>query len=733
MRPITPQGRCARAWLALMVMTLGLSQLQCILIPEGDLAGHREANRPPTVQITGGVLADSTAAGSRVHFRWFGADEDGVVSWFEWALDDTTSEGAWHRTPCAEQVVLVPATQPIQGGMAADWHTFYVRAVDDQQARSQVVACIFNATTILPSSWISYPVPGDALRWAPGVRVHWRGEDLDAANIERRPAFYEIKHIEDPGVDITDDAAVRRLFEEGPNLLLQPEPDDYPADPACGYLEEAGRAWTRVSGSVTEVELSDMEIGRRYLFGVRAIDEAGAREQKFRRNENWVATRADVPRVPVFLYEPTAGGHLFDGSVFENPWRITVAPGQALHFAWQVDVEGSGSEQWICNYGVDVLCPDPIGYHEFIGPGSWEGWARRHQTRTPIAFGADQGPVHWFYLKVRAIPDRPEWETRCLVEIRVQDPARFKKLLIVDDQRRRPFSPGSPALRVDDAREDAWRSEVLCSLADLLPSGEQAGQFNTFPDEASSPAVAIPEDFLDLMDEYQTVVWDCAASDPCGLQTAVNDLTLSRYVGRGGNLLLLVWGGVVSTVTGRFPLNADDYCVPDLGNITGESRWNQFGFLWQHLHLRGPVDKPRGEERQRDRRSLVRAVAVDPSYPDIPLDPTRWGSDPRYPENGRGDWFYECLVPDRSEAGSPAWYERDEALRVLYSARCYTDVGHNLNDKPIAWSIDPARGRDPRPGYGRIVCLNFHPFYYDPHATEMAMSRALAWLMTGNP
>ncbi len=729
MRPMPPRRRTTLTWLALAVMALCLGPLQCILIPEGEFSGEREPNRPPTVQITGGVLADSADVGNLVRFRWLGADEDGVVRWFEWALDDTTSEGAWRRTVSAEQTVLLRATRAVQNGTSTDWHIFYLRAVDDQFAHSQLERRLFNATTIAPTSRLISPRPVDGARWAPILRFSWRGEDLDASGLDQRPAFYEIKHIEDPGVDVTDERAVRQLFEEAPNLLQVPLPEGLPPE----RLEVARRAWKRVPGTVTEVWLSDMAIGRRYLFGVRAIDEAGAVEQKFARNENWVAMWATPPHVRVCLHEAALGYHCCDTYTFADAWRVTVAPDQLVWFEWDVDAASYGTEPGPCTYGFDIPDPeDPAEpWREPNGLGGWAGWGMRGRTRVPVSFRAEQGPVHWFYLKVRDISNSPDCETRCLVEIRVQALAADKKLLIVDDQRRRPFSPCSDAVPSDDASEDAWRAGVLSSMADHLPPGEQAGSFNTFPNEATSPIADVPDDFFDILAEYQTVIWDCAAAEQTGLRPAVNDMVLSAYVGAGGNLLLTVWGGVVSTVTGRFSQYADDYCVPRPGDIGSEEAWNEFGFLWQHLHLRGPVDKPRGVEHDRNRRSLVRAVAVDPSYPDLALDLARWGTDPIHAGAERGDLFYECLVPHREEAGSPPWYERDDALHVLYTARCHTAIGHELNDRPVAWRIDPARGADPRPGYGRIVCLDFHPYYFDVNATEMAMSRALLWLLAG--
>jgi hypothetical protein len=734
MRSTTPRRRFTRAWFPLAIMVLGLTPLRCILVPEDGYSGEREPNRPPTVQITGGVFADSVDVGNRVHFRWFGADEDGVVRHFEWAVDDTTTEGAWQRTSSAGQVVVLSATQPAQGGTATDWHTFYVRAVDDQLARSVIDQRFFNATTVAPTSRLMNLGPVDGTNWAREPSLAWLGEDLDATDPRRLPVSYEIKFVEDPDVNLADETVVRQLFEEAPNLLLLPDPDDYPSDPELRNFEEALRAWKRVPATVTETQLPGMQLGRRYIFGVRAIDEAGACEQKFTRNENWVVLPNELRLVTVVVYEPSLGSHRFDTFNFSNPWQVAVTPGQRLQFRWRVDVPARGQKFASCNYGFDIPDPeDPAEpFQDPDGLGGWAGWDRYEQTQTAIVFEADQGPVHHLYLKLRDVAAHNVWEMKCMVEIRVRELAMDRKCLIVDDQRRRPFSPWFNSMRTDDALEDAWRADVLSSLAEYLPPGEQADEFSTHPDEATSPQVVIPDELLDHLLEYQTVIWDCATADESGLQPVISDQILSRYVGAGGNLLLQVWDGVISAVVPGFTATSEDYILPHPDDVTGGWIWNGFGFLWHHLHLRGPVDKPRGEERDRDRNSLVKAVSADPNFPDLALDRVRWGNDPSNPEDTRGDRFYECLVPDRLGVGDEPWYERDEALHVLYTARCWASTGRtDLNDSPIAWRIDPALGSDPHPDYGRIVCLDFHPYYFDVQATEVAMSQALMWLMAG--
>ncbi len=695
-------------------------------MPEDNFTGSRDPNIAPVVRITGGVLADSLDTSNYVRFYWFGADDDGVIRWFEWAVDDTVTEQAWHRTTNFEETIFCQARNAAGGDQYSEWHTFFVRSVDDHYLRSKPDSRFFNAHTIAPTSSLEEPTPIDGARWAATLRMTWSGDDLDASTADKTPAFYELKHVADPGVDPTREADVKRLFEESPNLLLAPDENEFPAGEPR-YLAAAQRAWKRVPGAVHEQWIEGMSVGGSYGFAVRAVDEAGATERGFARNVNWVLFKVRDALITVVIYEPSMGAHRFDASVFGTPWEVTVAPNQLFRFRWVADASASGSEPGPCNYGFDIPDPeDPLEpFRATDGVGGWIGWAPRDQMQETVSFDSDGANVHYFYLKMRDISNRRETETKCVVKVVVAEFSFTRKFLVVDDQRRRPQSPYADGLPCDDAREDAWRADVLSSMSDWLPPGEAPGTFNVFPDENSSPALEIPDGFLNTLGEYRTVIWDCAGGDDVGLAHVALDMLLSRYVGAGGNMLLYTWVGPVSKITGAFSERATEPKEPRPDDLSTDQAWNQFGFLWQHLHLRGAVDKPRGEDRIRDRRSLVRAVAVDPTYPDIPLDYERWGG----PPGGRGSHYYECLVPSSSDLGVTPWFERDEALEPIYAARCWTDVGHDLNGRPIAWRTfasqeDRVVGLD----RGKIVNFSFHPYYFDVEATRMAFSQALMWL-----
>jgi hypothetical protein len=353
-----------------------------------------------------------------------------------------------------------------------------------------------------------------------------------------------------------------------------------------------------------------------------------------------------------------------------------------------------------------------------------------------VSFPADGPKVHYFYLKMRDVSNKKETETRCVVRITLAQFGFTRKFLVVDDQRSCPRRAWSNGLRSDDVLTDAWRNAVLESMRDFLPPGEEPSAFSVFPDEDSSPGVVLPDNFLDVLGEYQTVIWDCANGQTSQQDNALNlaaaNMVLSRYVGAGGNLLLFTWVGPVSKITKSFPTDEGEPKTPSPDDLSNAQTWNRFGFLWQYVHLRGAVNKPRGNDEDRDEQSLVRAVSADPAFPDICLDYTRWGSDPVHPNNQRGDYFFECLVPNPTETGIPPWYEREEGLEPIYTARCYESTGHDLNDRPIAWRTFVTE-EDLRVGIqrGRIVCFAFHPYFFDEAATQTAAAQSLLWMAGG--
>lgn len=722
---------------ALGGLLLALLAAQCILLPEEGFRGERIANRRPVVRITAGVVEDGVETENRIHFFWYGADSDGVIRRFEWAIDDTTSERAWHWTTEFDAEVPFDATHPAAGRTFSDWHTFFVRAVDNDGARSAPDQRYFDAHTIAPSSEIIAPQPQDGARWASALRISWSGEDLDGSRADHLPAWYEYKLVRfQTTPNPSNIAGVRRAFRDSVNVFFgNIDRDDFPADSLGDYYLQALRAWTRVDGTTIDYAwLRGLDVGRTYGFAVRAIDEAGAVEPEFARNRNWVFFRVGNERIHLQLCEPSLGCQIFNNFTFERIWEVSVAPEQAIRFRWQGDASLTGSQPGPSNYGFDIPDPDDDAFRDANGIGGWIGWGNWTRMREPISFPrSDEGKTHYFYLKMRDVTNTSETETNCAVAIRISRLSFTRKFLLVDDLYGAPAScVGSPP---SDEQTDDLRIGLFGNvMEEFLPAGETWSQFSTFGSEISGGPAELPSTFLDTLGTYQNIIWDCGSAHAVGFSEGIDRGFLARYLGAGGNLLLLVDRGPV-TQTSDCRYTQLDPCCPCQGSCLGQLWVTGSGFLWELLGLRGCIDKPRhpsGSSRQMVPQTLVRAESMHPLYPDLVLDPQRW----RCGSFDRGILAFEGLHLNEDEPDDDPWYGRQVAagnMRILYRAQTW-QTGTSTDSLPIAWRT-PARG-DATPAEdldrGRVVTFAFHPYYFDRGTVRTAMSYALRWLVTGS-
>lgn len=733
------RSELGRATLALLfLVALGALLPQCLLMPEEDFVGEMIPNVRPVVRITGGVLKDSLNTDVSAHFYWYGADDDGLIRYFEWAIDDTISEEAWTRTTEYDENIFFRATTAAGQDSFSDWHTFFIRSVDDHGIRSAPDMRYFNSRTVAPTSELVNPEPEYQATWASTLRFAWIGEDLDAEAADQLPEWFEIKLVETGSTAPWDDnEAMRRLIDQLPNLLLGVTANEYPDSSESEFLEQARRAWERHPGTV-DYRWVTLKNSRTHVFAVRAIDEAGAREPRFQRLVNWVDFKPEDAHIAVRITEPALGAESFTQPVFAEPWEVTVAPGQVFRFRWVGDASESGTEAGPCNYGFDI--PDPSDpaepFRATDGMGGWIGWATRTQLAQPISFD-DAGATHYFYLKMRDISDNPDTETQCIVKINVASFDMSRRFLVVDDCRLQPRDRAGNY--PSDETSDQWRydpesnppSGVLGGLEEFLPEGENVGDYYVFGAGDVNPGADIRDDFLDTIGRYQTLLWDSShgAGYQTGFKDAAEEMYLSRYVGVGGNALLIIDQGPVSAVTMDFPNNSRNAKEHNEDESAIDDPWSIYSFLYVQLHLRGPVFKPAGtSDALRARKSMIRAHAVNPLYPDMPFDFSRWDFG-NYTESAIQS--YEVLYPHQGEAGLVPWYEREDGLEVLYTTETWR-ARQNISDRPVAWRTfttdeDRAIGIE----RGRLVCFAFHPYYFEESSVQGAMTLALNWLVTG--
>jgi len=163
------------------------------------VSGTLLPNQPPTVELTNAPISKDASNPYFYAYRvnWSGNDPDGRIDHYEYAIDpppvvirDTSKcnngDTCWISTTKNEEILFFRATQPdsIKGTnppTASDAHTFVIRAVDNQGARSPYKYRSFYAYTIAPTVSIDNPLPSALLRAqvTPSVRIEWEGQDVD--------------------------------------------------------------------------------------------------------------------------------------------------------------------------------------------------------------------------------------------------------------------------------------------------------------------------------------------------------------------------------------------------------------------------------------------------------------------------------------------------------------------------------------------------------------------------
>jgi len=748
-------GRCLGGLLLAGGMILLFSQ--CLLIPERGFVGERVGNTRPYCRITGGVLIDTANPDSaadalaRVHFYWFGSDNDGLIRWFEWAIDDTVSEGAWHQTTAYDEIIPFHAATRVAGSNSfSGWHTFFVRSVDNEFTRSRPDRRFFNAHTIAPESEIILPDDhqNQYAQWARTLKFTWKGEDSDGSRADGLPAAFEYKWVEwRQGIPTNDIPTMRAYFDTTANEFLRDslKVEDFPNRE---YYRQALREWVRVPGTTTEVWLENMAVtAYKYGFVVRAIDEAGAVEPDLGW-DNWAVFKATDKNILVYVTEPAFGIHTFSTSEMTaaTTWELSIAPEQRFRFEWEGDATAAGTQPGPSNYGLDMLNPLTEDERSLDGINGWIGWGMRRRMDRPFYFPrSDEGQTHHFYLKMRDVSGFEGTETRCHISLRVARFSFHKKFCLVDDLWNRasggyPYSCSASAPTPDDVTMDAWDRDVYEAMNEYLTGDDRPGTYSIYREGDTETTPSFVDAILDTLGQYQTLIWSAGAPDQSGLRlySFFRTNALARYISAGGNLLLVVENGPVEVITRDVSWGVEEPVCPSTSRAANQA-FDRYSFLYQQLHLRfrhggqergGCIEKP-SWLIQADipfflPKTMVAARAERQIYPDLPLDWEAWGC------RDRGMWRFEALWPDNSDPEELPWYEIQEGLEVLYRTRTF-EKGAKFDNLPVAWRTfgtaeDRALGINP----GRIVCFAFHPYFCERSAVKACMTLALQWLVTGS-
>lgn len=631
-----------------MLLLLGLTAC-------GHDRGTRVDNHRPFVRVTGGPIAGDTTRYTAELF-WSGWDDDGVVDHYQYALDipdhftaaeinDPRDVGiAWRDTSAfrASFLLTTPRSDSMidSGGLLVPRnrhigsHTFWVRAVDNEGAISDAASVSFNAFTVNPRTTITIPrvVAGASGSLLVGrqVTVGWDGVDPDSPDPSQRPSFYEWKLIPMTGLLGVEDA----------NYVVNVSPG--PSEP-----------WYRVGGDTTQVRVN-LNPPRLYVFALRAVDEAGAREERFDFPRNALKLQSSsasfVGRPVLTIRERGLGTNVFprDGQTIE----FEIPVGRSLRFEFAADAQSYGGVIQAFNWGINV--PDV----EAEGPNSgFRGWSLIPFTVEPIVF--TRPGVNIVTIKCR---DTGGSVTVANYRLNVIDFPRDREVLYIDDffLTRDPYTSDE----VLDARnhailEAAGYTDI--TRYDAWGTGDLEG------------AVTPPR--LSDLARYRLVYWFVKGAGG-GAQNGATALNQLAACGRTLQSYLSVGGGV--WIQGQFVFGAlkksANACLANLSydHATGHN-FSSGEFPCDYLGIcQGDIRIAKTTARNNGLiQALPTETAVAEFFPVVDIDSTQFAA-----QALGGLPFYDAMFqPTFTPAGG---------LDTLYTARPILS-GSAFSRKPIAW------------------------------------------------
>ena len=491
---------------------------------------RRRPNRPPET-ILSSSPPDSTAATSyRVRLYWSAADADGTVDHYDYILVDhpaarssidgdpddpnrvvvTVPDAAdprWQAVAGNDTVIVASAdtlrhdpeppdsvdTDPeiaehnrlVRRRRFERWHTFFVRAVDNEGAVDPTPEYVsFNSTTLAPEVRLTAPIDAAEFEFSgPQIIVfNWDGQDPvgDGTFVDPIASRYTSPLV-----------AVRR------NSALEyvGYPDTLYDLPPSGWSR--WRRWDAADGSgrrAISERLESVEGTTRgyYLFAVQAMDEAGAVTPVF---DATTPDRNNVVRVAVFdgfgatliVDDPFLGQYHFAGA--SAPRVLAIAAGQPVRFHWRGDASAYGGSIVAYRYGWNLSNLDD--------DQQWDqNWCATCTTAPQKFFIAGR---QRFYLETR---DNAGTVTRGVFELDVHQVTRRRDLLVVDDT---DIFPGQ---ELDEAVEDERWATVIARLRVRQPF-----QFDARGDVYDVVANSNEPPPISTVFDYKSVVWCARAAN----------------------------------------------------------------------------------------------------------------------------------------------------------------------------------------------------------------------------
>jgi hypothetical protein len=399
-------------------------------------SGSLITNLRPTIEISAGPI-QGTEVFYSVRLNWFASDADGQVVRYIYATDPPVEgDTTWIETRSSEVTVFFHSTAPTDSLhpvlpplgsviISRNYHTFVVKAIDNEGAASQWRSLSFTSRTTAPSTQIQAPHPTDQqpVTTTPSVTINWRGIDPDGV-LTQKPVKYKFKIVPADVINPTN-----------PQGITPPQVQDYFGADADNYFAQ----WDSVSGDTTSKFYEGLTPQRIYFFAIVAFDEAGAFEPRFNMNTNVLQFRPTLgklgPDITVsnsfFSRTQSTGGISLNASriyTLEFPadqtipmnWFATADVGAIVTgYRWALDIEGQ-----------DISNETPRR-----DDGDFTHWSNYSLNEVSTVIGPFVGSLdstitHFFYLEAR---DNLGFVSLFTIRLRIVKPRFDRELLVVDD------------------------------------------------------------------------------------------------------------------------------------------------------------------------------------------------------------------------------------------------------------------------------------------------------------
>ncbi len=676
----------------------------------GDEDGPRAENQAPTARLTAGpVLGDTT--NYQVRLSWTGSDPDGFIAGYQYALDPPAqfteaeiaagtlgiketflpgANGAPDTTRVSKLVGAVPysfdwihtqefsrlfrfsAGEPesIEAGTVLEatgrflgLHAVYVRAVDDEGARSLPDRVAFAAETLAPVTGVTRPRcdPGEILVLGSSILLDWQGEDADADAEGAARLRYECKLVEIASITLP------RLTDPGAVLLGDASP------------------WVSVDPDSLPLRLA-LAVPRQYLLGVRAIDEAGAVEPffDFGRNALRLITRAQAG-VPVLTLACELGSFEFIGMGY--PREAETMAGVPLRVTITATAETYGETVAGWRWGLDLADVEKE-----------EGWSAWTQDPTLPPLTIPQAGVHALLVEAR---DSAGGLTRATLILQVVDAPMDRPLLWVDDSRDLSYP--------SDAQHDAFWNGLIQDSGRFDMASEVFRHEVHGPSDVYSPVPLPPT--LEQLGRYRLIVWECAGAGYNGQSGLLSSSTLRRHLGaylRAGGQL---WVGGTMTVPAMMASpNGVNFNPLYPIDATGD----QTSFAYRFMKLASSrINNAMGIPPDDNLIGVQPFPGKTPIYVQMEQDPAKVS--PIKASISHGDAIFDPIYAQ--DAGFTGVID---SLFVYQAKRAGSAYNNKLN--AIRWH-DP----DPARPHGRTQWFGFPLYFMKKEQAQETFNRSIDW------